>query len=89
MFGRKRKTYPPPERYTVGEIKKKAFCTRLLMFELRLKKDENVRNVPFSCKLYLYLFALFSLLYFVCTQRITTNVILKIRIIKLWSVYDG
>lgn len=47
MFGRKRETYPPPERYTVGEIKKKAFCTRLLMFELRLKKDENVRNVPF------------------------------------------
>lgn len=48
-----------------------------------------MRNVPFSCKLYFYLFALFSLLYFVCTQRITTNVILKIRIIKLWSVYDG
>lgn len=58
--------------------KKKAFCTPFLMFEMRLKKKiKTLRNVPFSCKLYLYLFALFSLLYFVCTHSITTNCYIK------------
>ena len=42
------------------------------------KKDiKMLRNVPFSCILYLYLFALFSLLYFVCTHSITAKCYIK------------
>lgn len=42
-----------------------------------MKTWTHLRNVPFTCKLYLYLFALFSLLYFVCTHSITTKCYIK------------
>ncbi len=64
----------------------KAFCTPFFMSEIRLKKIETLRKFPFSCK-----FALFRLLYFVCTHSITTKYYIKNMNMnnKLWSVYDG
>lgn len=62
------KSYPPQK--DVQFEKKNTFYTPFSMFEMRFKKVITLRNVPFSCKLYLYLFALFSLLYFVCTHSI-------------------
>lgn len=70
--------------------KKKAFCTPFLMFEIRLKKSWKhwgMFHFPVNCtSIYLPYLVCYILYVHTALQQ---NVILKIWIIKLWSVYDG
>lgn len=69
--------------------KKEAFCTPFLMFEIRIKKrwkHWGMFHFPVNCtSIYLPYLVCYILYVHTALQQ---NVILKIWIIKLWSVYD-